>query len=126
VEIGKSSTIQPQDLTKLYAQRSEADGAQGTGGAEGVAEGTSSRGNATGAAAPVMVEISAEARARAEQQESLQLARELYDRLPAVRSEVVAAVKARLAAGYYDSDEVKDALADRLTGLVRRLDLAVR
>ena len=38
----------------------------------------------------------------------------------------IAELKARLAAGYYDSDEVKNALADRLTGLIRRLDLAVR
>ena len=125
MEIGKSSTIQPQDLTKLYAQRSETDGAQGAGTSAVATESASARGNAVSAAAPVLVEISAEARERAEQQESLQLARDLYDRLPAVRSEVVAAVKARLAAGYYDSDEVKNALADRLTGLIRRLDLAV-
>ncbi len=119
MDIGKPAVTGGPDLAKLYGQKTKLDGSrqpeQHVGNPPQGVQST-----AKGAAA-VMVEISPEALERSERQEALQVAREQYSSLPAVREEVVADVKQRLAEGYYESDAVLDQLADRLMPLARSI-----
>ncbi len=119
MDIGKPAVTGGPDLAKLYGQKTQLDASrqpeQDAGNATQRIKTT-----ATGAAA-VMVEISPEALDRSERQEALQVAREQYSSLPAVREEVVADGKQRLAEGYYESDAVLDQLADRLMPLARSI-----
>jgi len=123
VEIGKSAAVQGQELAKLYGQRAEADSAP-----EVLSRQTAhNRPVSTGEGrAAVMVEISSEARERAEREEALATAKALYPELPAVREDVVAVVRQRLDAGFYETEAVKDALVERLLPLARRLEAGSR
>lgn len=123
VEIGKSAAAHGQELAKLYGQRTEAESASELTSRQN----SQSRPVATGEGrAAVMVEISPEARDRAERDTALAAAKALYPEVPAVRAEVVEAVRQRLEAGVYESDAVKEALVERLLPLARRLEAGSR
>lgn len=123
MEIGKTAAAQAQELAKLYGQHPETEAT----GQSAVAQSTQTRSVAAGEGrATVMVEISPEAQERAQREESLAAAKALYGQLPAGRSEVIDAVRQRLDEGFYASDGVKEALADRLLPLARRLEAAGR
>jgi hypothetical protein len=119
VEIGKSAAAQGQELAKLYGQRTEAESASELS----TRQNTQSRPVGTGEGrAAVMVEISPEARERAEREEALAAAKALYPEVPALRADVVEAVRQRLDAGFYETAAAKEALVERLLPLARRLE----
>ena len=60
------------------------------------------------------VSISSQARHLSDNEATKQSAQIRAESLPEVRQERIAAVKERIASGYYNSEEFKDALADRL------------
>lgn len=67
-----------------------------------------------------LIQISSEARERAEREEALHLIRESYRGLEGIRRDVVESVRQRVADGYYDRAEVLDELAGRLLPIVMR------
>ncbi len=77
---------------------------------------------AGGTAVQPMLEISPEAREKIAEREMLQSLRVHYDQLPETREGLVEQAKQRIAAGYYDSDEVAEVLSERLSSLIRRTE----
>ncbi len=123
VEIGKSAAVHGQELAKLYGQRAESEGAPEVSDQQA----TQNRPVGTGEGrAAVMVQISPEARDRAEREEALAAAKAVYPDLPPIRADVVEAVRQRLEAGFYETPAVKDALVERLLPLARRLEAGSR
>jgi len=72
------------------------------------------------------VTISPEAQSRAERQEALQLAKEIYRTLPDTRQEAVSRARQRLQEGFYDRVSVREQLAERLTRVAKRLVATAR
>jgi len=122
VEIGKPPATGAQELAKLYGQKNDPAGVGDAKTERGERQTRQSGSAGTGLAAAV--EISSEARDRASRQEALQLAKEIYPSLPDSRQEVVISVREKLAAGWYESDAVQEALVDRLVGLLRAAEPA--
>jgi hypothetical protein len=118
VDIGKESVIRGADLTSLYGRQTGTDNSAKTETEHGERQKVSTGRNGTAAQ---MVEISSEAIDLANRQEALQLAKEIYADLPDTRQDVVAEVKAKLAAGFYESEGVQAELTDRLTSILKRL-----
>jgi hypothetical protein len=119
VDIGKPAISGGPDLARLYGQKADLNASREAEQQVGESpQGTTAMGKG---AAAVMVEISPEALERSERQEALQVAREQYTSLPAVREDVVADVKQRLADGFFESDAVLEQLADRLLPLARSI-----
>lgn len=118
MEIGKAAVTGGADLAKLYGQKTDLDESREAQTERGESAQRSTTASPGGAAA-AMVEISPEALERSERQEALHLARETYAALPDAREDVVAEVKQRLAEGYYESDGVREQLANRLVNLAR-------
>lgn len=65
--------------------------------------------------------LSSAAQREAQLQGDLASAREALAALPEIREERVAQARARLSEGVYDATEVRDAVAGRLSGVLRRL-----
>lgn len=118
MDIGKTAIASGSDLATAYGQKAELAGSREAEPHRGEKPQVTADAK-TGGAAAVMVEISPEALERSEQQEALQVVREHYANLPDAREDVVARVKQGLAEGYYDTDGVKEQLADRLMALGR-------
>ncbi len=120
MEIGKPAVTGGPDPASLYKQRAEAEK---TGVApEECGECQAQKTGPDGRQVSALVEISPEALARVERQEALQLAKDIYDRLPDTRQEVISRVKQKLEEGYYDSQSVKNELTERLTDVVKRME----
>jgi len=117
VQIGKPdashgldpATIQGQDRDLRQADPLGQGPRDGRSEAAGKAEGSSD-----------LIQISSEARDRAEREEALHLIRESYRGLEGIRRDVVESVRQRIADGYYDQSEVLDELAERLLPVVTR------
>lgn len=122
MDIGKAAATAGADLARIYGQGT---GAEKTREAEKRECGECQPdGRAAAGADRELVSISPEARSRADRQEALQLAKEIYRTLPDTRAEAVSLAKQRLAAGYYDRDAVREELADRLTQVAKRMAAA--
>ena len=119
MDIAKTGASTGPDLATLQGQKGESVAAER-------GEAQLQKSGAGGTAVQPMLEISAEARERIEGRELLQKAREQYDQVPETRSDVVDRAKQRLESGFYDSEEVAEALTDKLSNLVRRLEALSR
>ncbi len=116
VEIGKPDARGGADLAKIHGQNTDprpAGMASGDSRGEQVGDSSSAR------AKSELIEISAEARARAEREEALQVLHEAYRGLEGIRRDVVETVRQRIENGYYESEEVLHQLADRLLPVVK-------
>ena len=119
MDIAKTGATAGRDLASLYGQKGESVG-------EELSNGKPQQAGSGGTAVRPMLEISQEAKERAEALASLQAVRPAYEALPETRTEIVAQVRERLESGYYDSDEVLEQLSEKLATLVRRLDSVSR
>ena len=120
MEIGKPSSTGGQDLARLYGQKTDPEQVGEAKTERGERQTGQAGSSGTGLAATV--EISPEALERAARQEALQLAKELYNNLPDSRQDVIARVKQRMSEGWYDSQNVRETLTDRLVTLLRSMD----
>jgi hypothetical protein len=124
VDIGKAAATAGADLARIYGQET---GAEKTGGARQQECGECQlERRGTAGAERELVSISPEAQSRADRQEALQLAKEIYRKLPDARQEAVSRAKQRLSEGYYDKESVREQLAERLTRVAKRLAAAAR
>ena len=119
MDIAKTGASTGPDLATLQGQKGESVAAER-------GEGQLQKSGAGGTALRPKLEISAEARERIEGQEALRTAREQYAQVPKTRAEAVERAIQRLDSGFYDSDEVAEALAEKLSTLIRRLDAVSR
>jgi hypothetical protein len=117
VQIGKPDATSGADLAKIQGQNSDPRTA---GMASGNPQGERTADKASSVATKSeLIEISAEARARAEREEALQVFNEAYRGLEGIRRDVVETVRQRIETGYYESEEVLHQLADRLLPIVK-------
>ena len=120
MEIVKPSSTGGSELARLYGQKSDPDP---TGEAkQECGECQTRQAGSAGTGLAVKVEISPEARERAASQEALQLAKEQYNELPDTRQEVIAEVKEKIAAGWYETQIVRETLTDKLVSLLRSME----
>lgn len=117
MQIGKPEARGGADLAKLLGQNTDAKPA-------GTADGNPRAERAEDSKSPVrtdseLIEISAEARERAEREEALQVVREAYRGLEGIRRDVVDTVRQRIESGYYESEEVLDQVAERLMSVIK-------
>jgi len=68
------------------------------------------------------VEISDKARQLDDLRQSLVAGQRALDQLPDVRQDKIAQARARLQTGYYNAEEVRQAVAAKLSALIRKLD----
>lgn len=116
MDIAKTALNGGSDLATRYGQKTQIDESRPSATAGGGAAAKPAL--APGGEAP-LVELSPEALERAELSEALASARAEYDALPETRADVLAAVRQRIADGYYESAEGRSALADRLVDVAR-------
>jgi hypothetical protein len=95
-------------------------GAERGGGASGTGAGAA--GEATVAATADKADISEAARRLVDLRQAVETGRNALAALPDVRPEKVAAARERLATGFYQSVEVRQAVAERVAGVVSSLD----
>jgi len=124
VDIGKAAATAGADLARIYGQ---GNGAEKTGETkrQECGECQPERQGVAGADRE-LVTISPEAQSRAERQEALQLAKEIYRTLPDTRQEAVSRARQRLQEGFYDRVSVREQLAERLTRVAKRLVATAR
>jgi len=117
VQIGKPGAKGGADLARILGQNAGADPAKTTteeSKAHRSREDSSSAGKSS-----ERIEISPEARVRAEREEALQVIREAYRGLEGIRRDVVDHVRQKIDAGYYDREDVLQQLADRLLSIIK-------
>ncbi|MBN2169883.1 MAG: flagellar biosynthesis anti-sigma factor FlgM [Candidatus Krumholzibacteriota bacterium] len=124
MDIGKAAATAGADLARIYGQGTSAEKTGETKQQE-CGECQPER-RSTAGADRELVSISPEAQSRADRQEALQLAKEIYRQLPDARQEAVSRAKQRLSEGYYDKESVREELAERLTRIAKRLAAAAR
>ncbi len=119
MDIDKTGPTAGRDLASLYGQKSKSVSEEHSGE-------KAQQAGTGGTAVRQMLEISPEARERAEGIATLEAVRPAWESVPETRAEIVAQVQERLASGYYETDEVLEQLAGKLSSLVRRLDAVGR
>ncbi len=67
-------------------------------------------------------EISATAHRLMELRQAVEVGRDAMTALPEIREDKVAAARARLEAGHYDSQAVRDKVADGIAGVIRGME----
>jgi hypothetical protein len=118
VHIGKPDARHGLDPATLVGQ--DRDLRQAEPLEQGLREGRSEATGKAEEASSDLIQISSEARQRAEREEALHLIRESYRGLEGIRRDVVESVRQKVADGYYDQAEILDELAERLLPIVMR------
>jgi hypothetical protein len=117
VQIGKPETSSGSDLAKILGQNAD-NRLGGTSAGDSKAE-RGRDGQSLARTDSGKIEISAEARARAEREEALQVLHEAYRGLEGIRRDVVETVRQRIEAGYYESEDVLSQVAERLVPIIK-------
>ncbi len=117
MQIDKPEATSGADLAKILGQSAETH-------PKGAAAGNSKAERGRDSMSPArtkseLIEISAEARSRAEREEALQVFHEAYRGLEGIRRDVVETVRQRIETGYYESEEVLNQLADKLMPVIK-------
>jgi anti-sigma28 factor (negative regulator of flagellin synthesis) len=117
--IGRPPQVQPGALERF---RKQAAGA--TRDKETAAAGSATRTDSQ-AVAGERLEISDQARKLESMRRALLAGRRAYEEAPEVRPERLAEVRARLDSGVYETQEVRQTVADRLGAVLRKLDALI-